>query len=161
MVEEAFDLATVLAFQDVDSDAGYKIYEALASAGDAQAMTAAGYCKLEGIGELDIDEREAIRWLKLAAEHGDAEGIYKLALAYYTTYEEPGTNSDEKALELFSRSREKEHVEGAFMLGQMLLDKGDAASAVCARRGQGRLAGHWGARELLLNLLDEDAKARG
>ena len=64
---------------------------------------------------------------------------YKLALAYYTTYEEPGTNSDDKALELFSRSREKEHVEGAFMLGQMLFDKGDAASAVCARRGQDRL----------------------
>ena len=68
---------------------------------------------------------------------------YKLALAYYTTYEEPGTNSDEKALELFSRSREKEHVEGAFMLGQMLFDKGDAASAVCARRGQGRLVRTW------------------
>jgi TPR repeat protein len=71
----------VAAFQKGSYDVAIEILLPLAEDGDAQAQTAVGYIYLKRPGYND-DLREAQKWLRLAAEQGDAPAQHLLGTTY-------------------------------------------------------------------------------
>lgn len=77
------------AFERREFDAAFENLLPFAERGEADAQFKIGFMYYHGRGvERDIDE--GMRWLRLAADQGDAEGQYNLALGYAR----PGPSQD-------------------------------------------------------------------
>lgn len=158
-VRKAFDLATCLTFNGLDTLDGFRVFKVLgATHGDAEAMVAVGVLLMEGIG-VPRDEVEGLRWVQRAAGLGNAQGEYELAVAYYTGLEKTLECDESAAFRLFERSSSQSHTGALFMIADCLLDgvgcEADPARAVPLLH-QAAERGHRLARAYLLEWLDED-----
>eukprot|EP00929_Paragymnodinium_shiwhaense_P035172 TRINITY_DN19028_c0_g1_i1.p1 TRINITY_DN19028_c0_g1~~TRINITY_DN19028_c0_g1_i1.p1 ORF type:complete len:287 (+),score=80.82 TRINITY_DN19028_c0_g1_i1:267-1127(+) len=150
-----FDLATALVFNNVDPKAGFTTYEALAAAGDCDAMVGAAVVMIEGLGIPD-NAKEGLRWLTKACELDSAQGQYELATLKYmgavgVPCDEPG------AFVLYEKAAAKQHASGMFLVADCLLEgigcQEDPARAVSLLMAAAE-KGHRGARQYIRQLLD-------
>lgn len=150
-----FDLATCLVFAAVDAPVGLVTYRSLGTAGDVDAMVAAGVCLVEALG-VDRGDEEGLRWLRRAVEFGSAQAQYELATLMYTGG--AGLEEDEKgAYKLFQAAASQNHSAAQFMVADCLLEgigcEADPAQAVPLLLASAE-TGHRGARQHLRQLLD-------
>jgi TPR repeat protein len=88
------------------------------NADDTAAMALIGQLYKEGLG-IKADQTEANRWFRLAADRGDPEAAFSLALAYL---EGKGFGkSREKALPLLEAAGAKGHPAALYQLGMLAL----------------------------------------
>jgi TPR repeat protein len=94
----------------------------------APAMTLIGELYKEGLGARQ-DDAEAARWFKLAAERGDPEGAFSLALSHLQGKGVP--SSVEKARPLLEQAARSGHPAALYQLGLLSLsgDLQDSAKA--------------------------------
>ena len=88
----------------------------LAQGGDADAQFALGIRYTLGEGVLQ-DDKEAVKWFKLAAEQGDAKAQYMLGLAY--DFGEGVLEDDKEAVKWYKLAAEQGHAGGQLDLGHM------------------------------------------
>ncbi|KAF0686096.1 Aste57867_22061 [Aphanomyces stellatus] len=151
-----FDLATVLVFNSIDPEAGFKLYESLAAEGDVDAIVATGVCLVEGFG-VDQDYTRGVPYLHRASDLGHPQADFELATLFYTGAAAPALPaSDDLALEYFERAMTNGRFSYAtFMVADMLFDRGDASQYGRAMRLLYEAAekGHRYARQEVLRLL--------
>ncbi|OHS96220.1 hypothetical protein TRFO_37658 [Tritrichomonas foetus] len=104
-----------------DDDVGpYKAAKAGAKAGDPSQMIKVARMKEKGVGTLR-DVEQAFEWYCKAADHGNAEAMYKVA-NFYSLGIENGIKNDEKYLEYLQKASDKNYppaiVDYAFLLLQ-------------------------------------------
>ncbi len=96
--------------------------------GDVSSMVTIGAIYYYGKGGMTINYEEAVKWYTMAAERGDDDGMWRLALCY-----ERGNGLEknfEKAFEWFKKSAEKENPNGLLGLGKSYYEEMNYKEAV-------------------------------
>ena len=136
---------------------GMEMLADLAEQGFADAQCYLGMKLNDGYVDIPPDSIKAVGWFKKAVDQGHPQGIYELAVAYYTG---EGIEEDEQlAVELFRRAAEKNVPAAAYMLGDCLLDGiGVAMDRAQALEWLVRASelGHRGARSRVMAQLEVD-----
>ena len=155
----AFRVASYLVVQfDNESQLrGMKMLSDLAEQEFADAQCYLGMKLNDGYARIPPDSVKAVGWFKKAVDQGHPQGIYELAVAYYTG---DGVDEDEtRAVALFRAAAEKNVPAAAYMLGDCLLDGvGVAVDRAQALEWLLRASelGHRGARSRVLAQLEID-----
>ena len=162
-----FDLATCLAFNNVDGPVALQQYKALAAAGHVESQVAIGVLLVDGIG-CECDTEAGVAHLAVAAKAGSAQGYYELGTAVYTEAVQrmPDLQTGElqdisdpnaTAFALFERAAAQAHTGGSFMTGEMLLE-GEGCEVNVAKAiplvMQAAEAGHRYGRQRIRQLFD-------
>ncbi|KAH3732075.1 hypothetical protein Pelo_17090 [Pelomyxa schiedti] len=104
-------------------------WEASAQLGHVAAQQAVGWCYLTGgtrSGRCKKNVVEAVKWLAMASEAGDAWGQYNMATLYETGCKEAGVRNDvAEAVRLYRLSAAQGLSEAQYELGVILLDGTD------------------------------------
>ena len=127
-----FDLASCLAFNNLDGPAAMQLYGNLAAAGHMDSHVALGVMLVEGLG-CDCDVEAGVAHLVVACEADNAQGLYELGTAIYcgTVDRIPSLktgqirqirDANSEAFVLFEKAATQAHVGGSFMAGEMLLE---------------------------------------
>jgi len=127
-----FDLATCLAFNNIDGPAAFKQYQALADTGHLESQVAVGVLLVDGIG-CECNVEAGVAHLAIAAKANNAQGLFELGTAVYieavqcmpdleTGEIQQISDSNATAFALFEKAAAQAHVGGSFMTGEMLLD---------------------------------------
>ncbi|RHY17910.1 hypothetical protein DYB25_006435 [Aphanomyces astaci] len=122
--QNRFDLATLLVFNSIDPEAGFRMYTSLADDGFVDGIVAAGVCLVEGFG-VDQDYARGVAYLQRASQLGHPQADYELAVLHYTGAAAPSLPaSDELAFALFERAMNQGRFSYAtYMVADMLLDQ--------------------------------------
>lgn len=147
----------MIQFDDDSQLRGLKMLSDLAERGFADAQCYLGMKLNDGYARIPPDSIKAVEWFKKAADQDHPQGIYELAVAYYTG---EGVEEDEElAVHLFRRAGEKNVPAAAYMLGDCLLDGvGVAMDRAQALEWLVRASelGHRGARSRVMAQLEVD-----
>jgi hypothetical protein len=119
--ELLFNMATALVFYQLDPEAGFRQYEALAKEGHVNSMVACGVVLIEGMG-VPPQEKKAIEWFQKAVAHNSAQGCYELGTVLYTGVDDVLEEDPEAAFELFKRAAEQEHTAAMYMMADCLVE---------------------------------------
>ncbi|KAH9101872.1 hypothetical protein AeMF1_021427 [Aphanomyces euteiches] len=121
-----FDLATLLVFNTIDPEAGFKMYESLAAEGYVDGIVATGVCLVEGFG-VNQDYARGVSYLQKASELGHPQADFELAVLYFTGAAAPALpGSEPLAFEYFERAMDKGNFSYAtYMVADLLLDSND------------------------------------
>jgi len=119
-----FDLSTSLVFYTFDPHKGFHQYQELAKQGNVDAMVACGIILLEGIGGLQIREKEGIDWLEKAVELGSSQACYELGVVYYMGIDDIVQEDSTKAFALFQKaaSSQNSHTAALYMMADCYLE---------------------------------------
>jgi len=99
------------------------------NSGDVAAMLLVGELYKEGLAD-KLDPAEAVKWFRKAADLGDPEGAFSLAIAYLAG--EGVEESEQKALPLLKAAAAKGHPAALYQLGLQYMtgDAQDPAKAL-------------------------------
>ena len=86
----------------------------------ARGMLCVGRCLETGDG-VGKDEAEAVRWYRMAAEHGCADAMFELSKCY--TFGIGIRSNRATAAKLLQKAAEHDHVRAMFILGNWYLSK--------------------------------------
>ncbi|RHY32357.1 hypothetical protein DYB32_003174 [Aphanomyces invadans] len=158
-----FDLATLLVFNSIDPETGFRMYALLADEGFVDGIVAAGVCLVEGFG-VDQDYVRGVEYLQRASRLGHPQADYELAVLHYTGAAAPALPaSDELAFALFERAMNQGKFSYAtYMVADMLLDQPNPENYGRALRLMYEAAenGHRYARQEVLRFLNGRHKAQ-
>lgn len=76
----AFSLTNVFAQGQASSDFNFAEYKAKAEKGDAEAQLIVGMCYSAGEGGVKQDDKEALKWLQMAAKQKNYQAMYVLSV---------------------------------------------------------------------------------
>lgn len=108
-------------FKAGDFDAARTIWESLAARGNTTAMINLANLFQQGMG-VNEDDRQALEYIRQAAELGDARAQYELGIEY-----EKGilvVRNLDKAAHWLKRSAEQDNADGQFAYGILLATRG-------------------------------------
>ena len=71
---------------------------------DSDAMFTIGYCYSVGGYGIEVDYEEAVKWYTKAAELGEPDAMYNLALCYYYGY---GVEVDQEKFDMWMQAYEE------------------------------------------------------
>jgi TPR repeat protein len=109
--------AGLAAYESGDYQTAFRIWEPLAAEGDSRAQYGLGYMYDNGLG-LPKNPSEAVDWYRRAAEQGNPEAQWDLALLY--TKGREGIPFDmERAAEWYRKVAEQGHAKAQHFLGKM------------------------------------------
>lgn len=154
--ELLFNIATTLVFYNVNAQAGFSQYEALAKEGHVDSMVACGVILVEGLG-IPPREQEGIEWLKKAVDLNSSQASYELGTVYYTGIDGLLPEDPVLAFQLFQRAAEQDqHTAALFMMADCLVE-GEGTDIDVARAVplfyQAAERGHRYARQRIRELL--------
>ena len=112
-------LVLMLPVLSFGSDVYKRLFEeqqVLAEQGDANAQHGLGLMYSNGTGVLK-DDKEAVKWYRLAADQGKAKAQYNLALIY--DYGQGIPKDDKEAVKWYRKAADQGHAQAQYFLGGM------------------------------------------
>ena len=111
-VQNAFDLATALLFNNVDAKRGMLLFKQLAEKNQSvDAHVALGIALIEGIN-VEAMPAQGLDHLQAACKRNSAQAYYEMGTAFYSGVEGILNEDERKAFEMFEKAAAQGHTAG-------------------------------------------------